>query len=331
MTIFPKSPGFPQVSPLAAALLAKTILTRRSNGDAYAPDGVISPALYMTEVLDHSGVTDRYKLDTANPGLFDFSVDIVGSETLVDWITPQSRPGMTLYSGTFTVKVRAAKTAGADDVTIRAELYAVSGLNVATLLGSSAESANLDGVDTEYTLTVAGVNQAAAYSDRLMVRIVGSCSGLNGVTVAFTGGSGDPAYVTFPNCLTFDNAAIKEGGGGLIEHAHVTSDNTPAVGPELELWVFSKQPTQLYLDGALFQPSATDLQNLVGIFPLTTKITPNVAEGYGYVNLSAELNRVYRCDKRVLYGVLLTRNAYDPEPREELTVDLHLLRDAEIA
>lgn len=146
------------------------------------------------------------------------------------------------------------------------------------------------------------------------------------------------AEVTTNNHLVFPEVFRK--GGPLtscIDGARITSSSNATTKPDLELWLFGNDPTEV-ADNAAFAPTDAETISRIGIikFPVANWIVGNAgAAGAGNAGCdSMNLGLLMRLnatpinqDALGLYGVLVVRNAYAPIASEEFTVDLLVYRD----
>ena len=121
--------------------------------------------------------------------------------------------------------------------------------------------------------------------------------------------------------LTFANAALVTGGGGVIKDVLILDDaGQDAV---LELWLFNATFTAM-ADNAAWAPSEADLRKLVGVvstvdgswFPAGT---PSVAR--------VEASQRYDCTGTSLFGQLVTRGAPTYAATDDVSCIIGLLQD----
>lgn len=121
--------------------------------------------------------------------------------------------------------------------------------------------------------------------------------------------------------LTFANAALVSGGGGVIKDLLILDD--AGQDAELELWLFNATFTAM-VDNAAWAPSEADLRKLVGIvttadgawFPAGT---PSAAR--------VEASQRYDLVGTSLFGQLVTRGIPTYVATDDVTVIIGLLQD----
>lgn len=121
--------------------------------------------------------------------------------------------------------------------------------------------------------------------------------------------------------LTFDNAALVAGDGGVIKSLIILDD--AGQDAQLELWLFKEAFTPM-ADNAAWAPSEADLRKLVGIISTSDGAwfaagTPSAAR--------VECSQVYTCTATSLYGQLKTGGTPTFAATDDITVVLGLLQD----
>jgi len=121
--------------------------------------------------------------------------------------------------------------------------------------------------------------------------------------------------------LTFANAALVAGGGGVTKDFLILDDN--GQDAEMELWLFSETITAM-ADNAPWAPSEADLRNLIAIISTSdgdwfAAGTPSVAR--------IEVSQRYDCTGTSLFGQLVTRDTPSFAATDDVTVIAGLLQD----
>ena len=121
--------------------------------------------------------------------------------------------------------------------------------------------------------------------------------------------------------LTFANAALVTGGGGVIKDVLILDDaGQDAV---LELWLFNATFTAM-ADNAAWAPSEADLRKLVGVVSTVDGSwfaagTPSIARVEG--------SQRYDCTGTSLFGQLVTRGTPTYAATDDVTCIIGLLQD----
>ena len=164
---------------------------------------------------------------------------------------------------------------------------------------------------------------------------------LRQVTGTFTRPNDTDAYAigdvvanstTAPVAINFANASRSNDGSNTIIDAMLIDSAAQATKGQFELWLFKTAPT-MDNDNAAFTPTDAELLNLVGIIDFTG--APRVGDAtagaggnavyYGKAsNGSFEPKFRTKVASRILYGVLVVRNAYTPVADEVFTIVLTL-------
>jgi hypothetical protein len=119
-----------------------------------------------------------------------------------------------------------------------------------------------------------------------------------------------------------------EASVGKVVSAMIISSALPTTKLEADLLLFEADMS-VTADNFAFSPTDTQVKNLVAIVPFlaASAVTLNVAANASYAVVSAVSNRVFRASSRVLYGVLVARNAYTPASGEVLSIRLGVETD----
>lgn len=112
--------------------------------------------------------------------------------------------------------------------------------------------------------------------------------------------------------------------GGEIRSAVCVSSAYVAVSPDLELWLFSSDITDLDADNATWTPTDAQLATLVGViaFPTASFKGGDLTAGAGGNMACVVKDAGLVISQTALYGVLVVRNAYVPVANEKFTVTL---------
>lgn len=121
--------------------------------------------------------------------------------------------------------------------------------------------------------------------------------------------------------LTFANAALITGGGGVIKDVIILDDAGQDV--EMELWLFDRTFVAM-ADNAPWAPSEADLRNLVAIISTGDGAwfaagTPSAAR--------VECSQRYDCVGTSLFGQLVTRGTPTFAATDDVTAKIGLLQD----
>lgn len=136
---------------------------------------------------------------------------------------------------------------------------------------------------------------------------------------------------TTPEGLVFTNIVGGTNGKGKIAQATLTSSANQSTKGDFELWLFNTAP-EVDNDNAAFTPTDAELANLVTIIGFTgsTAIVGGAGSGaagnlvYFGVPKNGQKDAIIftKTGSRVLYGVLVARNAYVPIAEEVFTITL---------
>ena len=131
--------------------------------------------------------------------------------------------------------------------------------------------------------------------------------------------------------LTFSNLPDQTGRGFLIASAALIDSANVATKPDLELWLFDADLTDLDADNATWTPTDAQLEALVGIilFPTASFKGGDLTAGAGGNSACVQNNLNIAAKSDVLYGVLVVRNAYVPVSGEKFTVRLGVLQNTQ--
>lgn len=148
----------------------------------------------------------------------------------------------------------------------------------------------------------------------------------NGVTISQTPTITAGAYAAgdaVGGLLTFANAALVAGGGGVILSAVIIDD--AGQDAELELWLFN-QTFVAMADNAPWAPAEADLEHLVGIISTEDSAQGWLAAGTPSA-VDIEVSKRFDCAATSLYGQLVTRGTPTFVAVDDLTLKLGLLQD----
>lgn len=123
---------------------------------------------------------------------------------------------------------------------------------------------------------------------------------------------------------TFSAIARQEGAGGYITKVHVMSETT-AIAPRFELYLFTDTPTCALNDNA---PNTAllwaDLANYVGkvTLPAMEDLGTGKTEAVATPSTVGSLPLAFTCasTSKVLYGVLVTRDAFTQTAGDDIVV-----------
>lgn len=121
--------------------------------------------------------------------------------------------------------------------------------------------------------------------------------------------------------LTFANAALVSGGGGVVKNLLILDD--AGQDAELELWLFKETFTAMS-DNAAWAPSEADMRKLVGI--VTTANGAWFAAGTPSAAV-VEASQRYDLVGTSLFGQLVTRGTPTFAATDDVTVIVGLLQD----
>lgn len=126
----------------------------------------------------------------------------------------------------------------------------------------------------------------------------------------------------------FDGVAPKPGQGALIESAIVVSGAFVALGPELELFLFTATQADLDADNAPYTPTDAQMLTLAAWipFPAASFRSGDLTAGAGgnQMCMAPSVGIAVRSDS--LYGVLVARNAHVPVSAGTFAVILGIIR-----
>lgn len=133
--------------------------------------------------------------------------------------------------------------------------------------------------------------------------------------------------------LNFTGMPSPAGSGFLINSALCIDDGNQATKPDLELYLFDTDITDLDADNATWTPTDAQLQTLVGViaFPVASFKGGDLTSGAGgncvcWVNNVAVTCTPTTASSFTLYGVVVVRNAYTPLSGESLKFVLNVIR-----
>ena len=155
----------------------------------------------------------------------------------------------------------------------------------------------------------------------------------------YTAGDVATNSTSAPVLMTFDGAARYAGGGGIITAAQFTTSANPTTKGAFELWLFagSAAPTADN-DNAVFTPTDSELNNLVGIVAFSTgnayvgdaatSSGGNVAY-LGTYAAYAPIALPFKCSTTndELFGAVVVRNAYTPAGGETFRATLQIKQE----
>ena len=118
--------------------------------------------------------------------------------------------------------------------------------------------------------------------------------------------------------MTFEDAALDTGGGGLINDIVIIDD--AGQDDDMELWLFDT--TFLSTDAAAFAPAEASIHTLVSVITITS--AGWVAAGTPSVNVVSIFGQRYDCVGKDLYGQLVCRGTPTFVAVDDLTVRLGL-------
>ena len=138
------------------------------------------------------------------------------------------------------------------------------------------------------------------------------------------------AAVTTNNHLTFSDVVEDSGGTGSIDGVRVTSSANQSTKPDLELWLFHTDITEVG-DNVAFAPTDAEMLTRVGIIDLSVDNwkaghSGSGATGNACIEVS-NLGAIFNTATKDLIGVLVVRNGYTPVSSEIFTVELLITRD----
>jgi hypothetical protein len=133
-----------------------------------------------------------------------------------------------------------------------------------------------------------------------------------------------------PTVATIQVARVP-GGSGIIHDALVVESANQTTKADLEIWLFTSEPTAME-DNAPFDPTDAELLTLVGILDLgdaPTDANPGSgADGNEVYHLTNQ-DMIFKCASglQILYWIPVVRNAYTPVAQETFTLILGVEQD----
>lgn len=155
----------------------------------------------------------------------------------------------------------------------------------------------------------------------MFVRVKATITRPNDTT---TYAAGDVIGTAASQVLVFDltSTPFYQGRGTLL-NAILTSSASPALLPNLELWVFSASPA-VGADNTAWAATDGDLLNLVGIYPFASTYLGGASGNHAQLAAAQAWPFEMASGAGTLYGVLVVRNAYVPVANEVYQVVLTL-------
>lgn len=137
--------------------------------------------------------------------------------------------------------------------------------------------------------------------------------------------------VTTPANLTFSNAARYQGGGLVLHAVTLTKSTKNTTSVALDLYLFDTDPVAI-ADNAEWLPTDAEILNCVGVVEIVAadwKQSGGSTNALNAVASKSTLPVPLACaaGSRSLYGVLVSRGAWDPASAEVISVTLHVVRD----
>lgn len=128
--------------------------------------------------------------------------------------------------------------------------------------------------------------------------------------------------------LEFTGMPSPLGSGFLINSALCICSAAQATKPDLELYLFDTDITDLDNDNVAWTPTDAQLLTLVGAiaFPVASFKAGDATAGAGGNAVCWVNNAAVTCTANVLYGVVIVRNAYTPVALESLKFVLNIIR-----
>lgn len=214
--------------------------------------------------------------------------------------------GAILRWNTFLSRLPAALVGGRLDVNLGAAPATVTA--TATLAASAVTAGNVGGVEGVLSATFTRPADTNTYA-------ANDC--ISNSTSA-------------PVALTFANAALTTGHGGVVLGATIIDEANQTLPLSATLHLFSAIPTSTN-DNAALALSTADLANYLGSVKFTTASITNAASGAsGSIALTGALQNPlpYKCAATSLFGVLQANNSYLPISGEVFIVILSCSLDA---
>lgn len=145
-------------------------------------------------------------------------------------------------------------------------------------------------------------------------------------TTAYT--AGDVVTGSNNERLVFEGLPPFVSDGALIESAVCIDGAVVATKPDLELWLFDTDITDLDAENAQWTPTDAQLETLVGIISFATASFKlgDLTAGAGGNCACVQSNLGIAIKTPTLYGVLVARNAYVPIASEKFTVRLGVIQ-----
>lgn len=149
-------------------------------------------------------------------------------------------------------------------------------------------------------------------------------------TTTYTIGDVVSDSATEGEALVFEGVVRSTNGHGEIAIATLVDSVNQTLKGDFQLWLFHTAPAVVN-DNVAFAPSDAELANLVNIINFSTGIVGNAGTGadgnvvyFGAPASGVEDAVVFtKQASRVLYGVIVARNAYVPLASSTLTVSLY--------
>ena len=121
--------------------------------------------------------------------------------------------------------------------------------------------------------------------------------------------------------LEFEDAALNDGGGGIVKNMLIIDD--AGQDATLELWLFNQEFTPI-VDNAAWAPSELDLENWIGTLT-TAELGWNAAGTPSTITIDTDLG--YNLLGTSLFGQLVTRDIITPTATDDITVKIVLLQN----
>ncbi|MCI0391681.1 MAG: hypothetical protein MOB07_23295 [Acidobacteria bacterium] len=149
-------------------------------------------------------------------------------------------------------------------------------------------------------------------------------------TTTYAAGDAVSNSTSAPAQLTFDGAGRVTDGSGVILGAVLTDSGNQALKGQFELYLFSASSTPDN-DNALFTPSDSDMNNLIGVIPFNIWYVGDATAGAGgnAVAPVQGLSIPFKCASGTndIFGQVVVRNAYVPLSAEIFTFRLLIAQD----
>ena len=142
---------------------------------------------------------------------------------------------------------------------------------------------------------------------------------------------GDVVTGSTPAAMGFDYPPLNGDGLAILQHALLTSSANQSLKLEADLWLFSSAPEAVDADNAAWTPTDDDLAKLITVveFRSANWRAGNAQSGANgnavcqLTNLAVPVPRA--STDKMLYGVLVSRNAYIPVSDEAFMVRLGII------